>query len=168
MTPVIVEAERNSKSATGHKVKTTPRGWFWYVSRVVYHKTHMKDLEKKLYKHLKDRNWHNLRPVDLAKSIMIEGAELLELFQWENLSLEEIKKNKAKKEEIKSELADVLIYAIDMAVLLELDTEKIIRAKLAKTAKKYPAKLMKQNTDREPGTESAYWQIKKAYRQKKQ
>lgn len=52
----------------------------------------MKSLEKQIYQHLRARKWDNLRPADIAKSIMIEGAELLELFQWENLSLEEVKK----------------------------------------------------------------------------
>jgi NTP pyrophosphatase (non-canonical NTP hydrolase) len=126
----------------------------------------MKDLEKKVYKHLKERNWHNLRPSDLAKSIMIEGAELLELFQWENLELEEVKKNKEKMEEIRGELADVLIYALEMSVLLGLDTEKIILKKLAHAAKKYPAKLMRERT-KEPGTEDHYWRIKKEHRIKK-
>ncbi len=123
----------------------------------------MRGLEKKIYKHLKDRNWHNLRPSDVAKSIMIEGAELLEIFQWENLSLEEIKKNKEKMEEIKKELADVLIYAMEMSVLLNLNTEKIILKKIARVNKKYPAKLMRQTTG-EPGTESLYWKIKKEHR----
>jgi NTP pyrophosphatase (non-canonical NTP hydrolase) len=126
----------------------------------------MKKLEKKVYKHLKDRNWHHLRPSDLAKSIMIEGAELLELFQWENLSLEEIKKNKKKIEEIKDELADVFIYAFEMSVLLNLDTEKIIYRKLAWVNKKYPAKLMRERKN-EPGTESEYWRIKKEHRKNK-
>ena len=126
----------------------------------------MKDLEKKIYKHLKERNWHNLRPSDIAKSIMIEGAELLELFQWENLSLEDIKKDKRKIEEIKDELADVLIYAIEMSVLLNLDTEKIIKKKLSYVKKKYPAKLMRERT-KEPGTEDAYWKIKREHRNKK-
>ena len=125
----------------------------------------MKDLEQKILKHLKVRGWDNLRPSDLAKSIMIEGAELLELFQWENLPLADIKKNKEKMQDIKAELADVLIYALEMSVLLNLDTEKIIRTKLARAAKKYPAKLMKK-TKEEPGTESAYWKIKPEYRKK--
>ena len=125
----------------------------------------MKKLEKKIYKHLIERNWHHLRPSDLAKSIMIEGAELLELFQWENLSLEEIKKNKKKIEEIKNELADVLTYAFKMSVLLNLDTEKIIHRKLARVNKKYPAKLMR-NRIQEPGTENEYWRIKKEHRKR--
>ena len=123
----------------------------------------MKELEKQIYKYLKERDWHHLRPSDVAKSIMIEGAELLEIFQWENLSLEEVKEHKEKVEEIKKELADVLIYAIEMSVLLELDIEKIIRNKLAYVAKKYPAKLMRA-TKKEPGTKSQYWKIKKEYR----
>lgn len=125
----------------------------------------MKDFEKKVYKHLKDRNWHNLRPSDIAKSIMIEGAELLEIFQWENLPLEEIKKDKVKLEKIKGELADVLIYCFEMSVLLGLDTEKIKRKKLAYAGKKYPAKLMRVRTG-EPGTEDNYWRIKQEYRSK--
>jgi len=47
----------------------------------------MKKIENKIRNFLKERTWDDLRPSDLAKSIIIEGAELLELFQWENLSL---------------------------------------------------------------------------------
>ncbi|KAA0206129.1 hypothetical protein EDM68_03200 [Candidatus Uhrbacteria bacterium] len=122
----------------------------------------MKPLEQKILKHLRDRGWDKLRPADVAKSIMIEGAELLELFQWENLPLDEVKKDKAKIEEIKKELADVLIYSLEMSVLLGLDTEKIIRKKLALAQKKYPARLMKNNGGKEPGTESVYWKKKSA------
>jgi dCTP diphosphatase len=126
----------------------------------------MKELEKKIYKHLKERGWHNLRPSDLAKSIAIESGELLELFQWENKPLEEVKKNKEKVEKIGRELADVLTYALDLSVLLGLNTEKIINDHLAHVAKKYPAKLIKENSKDEPGTEDIYWKIKSEYRKK--
>lgn len=125
----------------------------------------MKDLEKKIYRHLKARNWDNLRPVDLAKSIMIEGAELLELFQWENLSLEEVKKDKDKISEIEKELADVMIYGLEMSVLLGLDAERIIRQKLARVVKKYPAKLMRKR-EKASRTSRHYLRIKKEYRSK--
>ena len=62
---------------------------------------------------------------------MIEGAELLEIFQWENLSLDEIKDDKEKVEEIKKELADILIYVIEMSVLLGFDTKKLIQKKVS-------------------------------------
>lgn len=124
----------------------------------------MKELEQRIYKYLKVRNWHNLLPADLAKSIMIEGAELLELFQWQNLPLEAVKADKEKLEEIKKELADVLIYSLEMSVLLGLDTEKIIRTKLALAEKKYPAKLMRERKNQESGGGDDYWKIKKAHR----
>ena len=126
----------------------------------------MEKLEEKIKKYLEERGWDNLRPSDIAKSIVIEGGELLELFQWENPSLEEVKRNKEKMKEIEKELADVLIYALDMSVLLGLNTEKIIHNKLAHIAKKYSAELMRKNNDREPGTDSEYLRIKKEYRKR--
>lgn len=99
---------------------------------------------------------------------MIEGAELLELFQWENRELEDIKTDFEKIEGIKKELADVLIYAIEMSVLLGLDTTDIINKKLDHAAKKYPAELMKKNAQKGSGSgaDSEYWRIKKEYRAK--
>jgi NTP pyrophosphatase (non-canonical NTP hydrolase) len=125
----------------------------------------MKDLEREIFKYLKERNWHKVRPSDVAKSITIEGAELLELFQWIDLTIAETKKNKAKMENIKDELADVLIYSMIMSVLLGLDTKKIIRDKLERTRTKYPAALMRKMSNRkDPGTERAYLKIKEEYR----
>ena len=128
----------------------------------------MRELEKRVKKHLKERGWDHLRPSDIAKSIMIEGAELLELFQWENRELEDIKKDIEKVEGIKKELADVLIYALEMSVLLELNTTEIINKKLDHIAKKYPAELMKKNVQQESGSGAnlEYWRIKEEYRRK--
>ena len=70
----------------------------------------MKKYEKHVRKYLEERDWDKLRPADLAKSISIEAAELLELFQWTNQSLAEVKKDKEKLEKIKHELADVLNF----------------------------------------------------------
>ncbi len=125
----------------------------------------MKELEKRILQYLKDREWDNLRPSDLAKSIMIEGAELLELFQWENRALDEVRKDKEKIEEIKKELADVMLYAIDMSVLLGLDTKKNILDKLAHVEKKYPPELVKKRSG-DSKTNSNYFRIKKEYRKK--
>jgi len=124
----------------------------------------MKNLETRVSKHLKARQWDKLLPVDLAKSIMIEGAELLEFFQWQNLTLEEVKRDKEKIAEIKKELADVLIYCLEMSVLLGLDTKKIINQKLTLVVKKYPAKLMKKRKHNAHIDE--YHRIKKEYRGK--
>jgi len=126
----------------------------------------MKELENKIKKHLEERGWDHLRPSDLAKSIMIEGAELLELFQWENPELEEVKQNSEKTEQVKKELADILIYALQTSVLLGFDTKEIINTKLDYVAKKYPAELMKKNAQKGAGsgTDAEYWKIKEQYR----
>ena len=123
----------------------------------------MKNTEQKILKHLQERGWDNLRPGDLAKSISIEASELLENFQWDNPTQEELKKNKVKLESVKSELADVLIYCFEFSILFGFDTEKIILKKLTQVNKKYPAKLMR-NRKGEAGTEDVYWKIKNEYR----
>ena len=94
-----------------------------------------KKIIKKIIKFRDDRNWsqyHN--PKDLAISISLEANELLELFQW-NSSKETVNNNL---DEIKEELADVLIYSILLSEKLNIDIEKIIENKLDKNAKKYP------------------------------
>jgi len=123
----------------------------------------MKKYEKRVKQYLKDRNWLKLRPADLAKSISIEAAELLELFQWDNFEAEEVKKDKENLEAIKKELADVMIYCLDMSIVLGLDTGKIIFDKLDKVEKKYPAHLFNKNNKKEI---KKYLEIKKEYRRK--
>ena len=126
------------------------------------------ELEDMIRGYLRERGWDKLRPSDLAKSIVIEGAELLELFQWDNPELKIVKQDKKKLGVISGELADVLIYCFDLAVLLDLDVSKIIIDKLNRVKKKYPAKLMKSNAKSGAGSgeDSEYWRIKKEYRRK--
>ncbi|MBM7580983.1 nucleotide pyrophosphohydrolase [Jeotgalibacillus terrae] len=84
-----------------------------------------------------ERNWgeaHN--PKDLAISLSIEASELLEDFQWKS-SEQAIEQNI---ENIKDEIADVMIYALTLSSVLELDVEEIIREKIKKNGIKYPAK----------------------------
>ena len=82
-----------------------------------------------------DRDWkqfHN--PKDLAISISLEAAELLEVFQW---SAEDVTCSD-KIEEIKEELADVVNYCVLMADTCGLDLDEIVQAKLKKNNEKYP------------------------------
>lgn len=123
----------------------------------------MKDFEQKVKTYLEERKWNKLRPSDLAKSIMIEGAELLEIFQWDNLSYEEIKADPVKMEKIRKELADVMVYCFDMSVILGIDTEDMLTAKLKKNAEKYPPHLFTKELEN-PGTEDIYWEIKEKQR----
>ena len=83
------------------------------------------------------RNWQQFHnPKDLAISISLEAAELLEVFQWTGADTQADTKEKMDK--IKEELADVLIYSLMMAHDLDLDVLQIIQDKLAVNEKKYP------------------------------
>ena len=87
------------------------------------------ELLEALRQFVAERNWQQFHtPENLAKSISIESAELLELFQWSEPS--DI-------DEIKDELADVLTYCILLADKYDLDIEKIVLEKLEKTKAKY-------------------------------
>lgn len=120
----------------------------------------MKTAQEKVTAYMKARGWDKAKPGDIAKSIVIEAAELLEHFQWNNAEVAELKKNKEKFLELQKELADVFIYALDLTIVLGLDAEKIIGSKLAAVKKKYPTKVIKGNRDE-------YYKIKEAYRAKK-
>lgn len=96
----------------------------------------LKEFEERIKKFNKDRDWDQFHsPVNMAKSISIEDAELLECFQWsnENFNLEDVK----------DELADVMNYCIQMSHVLNVDIVDILNAKLDKTEKKYPIEKAK-------------------------
>lgn len=98
------------------------------------------DIMDKVNKFRKDRDWlqfHNEK--DLAISISLEAAELLEIFQWKTPE----EATEASLEHLKEELADVLIYAHMLADNLDLDIEEIMEEKLVKNAKKYPIEKSK-------------------------
>jgi dCTP diphosphatase len=127
----------------------------------------MKKYEDAIREYLAERKWDQLRPGDISKSISIEAAELLELFQWINPTLEEVKNNPDTIAMIKGELADVLIYCLDMSVLLGLDTGELILEKLEKAKQKYPAEHFKdRDVSQDPGSEDIYWKIKNDSRMK--
>ena len=88
-----------------------------------------------------DRDWDQFHtPANLAKSISIEANELLECFQWsdENYNIENVKE----------ELADVLVYCRNMLDKLELDEDEIINAKMTKNERKYPIEKARGRSDK--------------------
>ncbi len=90
-----------------------------------------KKLIERIKKFTKDRNWSQFHTGEnLAKSINIEAAELLELYQWNN--------EPKNLEDLKDELADVLIYSIMLADKYDFDVIEIMNEKLSKNEKKYP------------------------------
>ena len=102
-------------------------------------------LKDKINKFIIDRDWGKYHsPKNLAMSLAIEAAELMEKFQW--LTTEEshqYTKNKKKLKAIEEEIADIAIYVIDFCNLFNIDLSKAIIDKLKKNAKKYPVSLAK-------------------------
>ena len=103
-------------------------------------------LQDRISNFCKEREWDKFHsPKNLAISICIEAAELLENFQWDkdNLEIED-----KKKERISQEIADVLIYSIRLCEVLDLDPIKISNNKIDKNGEKYPVNLSKGISDK--------------------
>lgn len=97
----------------------------------------MEELKREIIKFQKERDWKKFHtPENLAKSISIESAELLEHFQWGK---------EYDVDEVADELADVLNYCILMADALDLDIKEIVLNKMDKNAIKYPVDKARGN-----------------------
>lgn len=119
--------------------------FIFVIEKLSKERQRLNNLEKKINEFRDERNWrqfHNEK--DLAISISLEAAELLELFQW-NTSEETIQ---TKQSEIEDELADVLIYSIMFASNLNLNVEEIILNKLKKNNEKYPVEKSKDSKEK--------------------
>ena len=92
-----------------------------------------------------DRDWkqfHN--PKDLAISISLEAAELLEVFQWSGKDVV----CADKKDKVAEELADVLVYCTLMADACGLNMDEIVQKKMEVNNKKYPIEKAKGKSDK--------------------
>ena len=83
-----------------------------------------------------DRDWDQFHsPAKLAKSIVIEAAELLECFQWSDEGFN--------MQHVKEELADVLVYSQNLLDKLGLDADEIVNMKMSQNEAKYPVEKSK-------------------------
>jgi dCTP diphosphatase len=123
----------------------------------------MLHIQEKVKAYLDERGWNKLKPADLAKSVMIEGAELLEHFQWNDYTPQEIDADQTLKAEIQKEMADVMIYCTELAIRLDIDIEEAMIQKLEHNAKKYPADEVRKHNG-EKTRDSFYLKTKMAYR----
>ena len=119
-------------------------------------RTTIRELKKLVDTFRQERDWgKHHTPKNLAVSIAIEAAELLEHFQWEE--------KKQNKKELEKELADIIIYCLFFAVSNKIDLAKAVETKMEYNSKKYPAKVFKNKKDHLKD----YWQIKKKHRNEK-
>ncbi|MCW3974910.1 MAG: nucleotide pyrophosphohydrolase [Candidatus Bathyarchaeota archaeon] len=102
--------------------------------------TTIKDLKLIVKEFVQKRNWQIFHtPRNLAESISIESAELLEIFQWfSREDCSKIKHDLARRERMREELADVLIYSLSLSNIMGIDITETIRDKLTKNENRYP------------------------------
>ena len=100
-----------------------------------------KETLERVRRFTEDRDWDQFHtPECLAKSIVIEAAELLECFQWdgENFNLQHVKE----------ELADVMVYSQNLLDKLGLDADEIINMKMTMNEAKYPVEKARGKADK--------------------
>ncbi|MCK4366645.1 MAG: nucleotide pyrophosphohydrolase [Thermoplasmata archaeon] len=86
------------------------------------------------------QKYHN--PKDLAISLSLESAELLEIFQWKDR--QEIDRGMSElMGGIEEELADIAIYMLSFCIALDIDLSKIVTDKVKRNEEKYPADMYK-------------------------
>ena len=92
----------------------------------------------RIRKFSEDRDWDQFHgPANLAKSIVIEAAELLECFQWSDTDFD--------LQHVKEELADVIVYSQNLLDKLDLDADEIVNMKMAQNEAKYPVEKARGN-----------------------
>ncbi|MCQ2493908.1 MAG: nucleotide pyrophosphohydrolase [Lachnospiraceae bacterium] len=95
----------------------------------------------RIRKFSEDRDWEQFHtPANLAKSLVIEAAELLECFQWSD--------NEYDLQHVKEELADVMVYSQNLLDRLGLDADEIINMKMDQNEAKYPVEKAKGKSEK--------------------
>ena len=96
----------------------------------------------------RERDWEQFHsPKNLATALSVEAAELLEHFQW--LTDEQSRTlDDAKRTAVGEELADVLLYLLQLADKLDIDPLQAAERKLRLNAEKYPADRARGRSDK--------------------
>jgi len=108
----------------------------------------MKELMQKLREFAKERDWEQFHsPKNLAMALSVEVGEIVEIFQW--LTQDESRSLPPEKiEQVKEEIADVMIFLTNLADKLGIDPLDAAKTKIEKNKYKYPIKLAKGKADK--------------------
>ena len=100
--------------------------------------TTIEQLKEEIGKFVQERDWDQFHtPKNLSMALMVEAAELAEIFTWvhSDKSRQELEK---KRRDVENELADVLMDVLCLARACNIDLSGAFGHKLAETRKKYP------------------------------
>jgi NTP pyrophosphatase (non-canonical NTP hydrolase) len=120
------------------KVHSRPPEWATHATLATMD---IEQLQKRLRDFAAARQWQPYQtPKNLAMAMVVEAAELVEIFQWltpeQSLAL---KDDAARHQHLGEEIADVMLYLLQIADQSGVDVEAAIERKLAMNALKYPA-----------------------------
>jgi NTP pyrophosphatase (non-canonical NTP hydrolase) len=104
-------------------------------------------LQETLARFARERDWEPFHsPKNLAMALTGEVGELVELFQWLSEDASRgVARDPATARAVRDELADVLLYLVRLATVLEVDLDEAVRSKLATNERKYPAESARGN-----------------------
>jgi dCTP diphosphatase len=106
--------------------------------------TTIQTLKEVVSKFVKEREWERFHtPRNIAESISIESAELLEIFQWSNGNESPIIHDDESRIRLEEELADVLTYCFSLANVTGIDVTNALLKKIKKNESKYPVEKYK-------------------------
>ena len=106
----------------------------------------IESLSAELRKFAAERDWEKFHsPKNLASALVVEAAELLEIFQWmkesESMNLDQPTLNK-----VKEEIADIQIYLLRISDVIGIGIAEAVQSKIKKNAAKYPIDKAKGNS----------------------
>ena len=120
------------------------------ISRFTDQTTTMAQLRRQMAEFVAARAWGKYhRPKNLAMSLAIEAAELMEHFQWlDHAAADMLLKQPACRREVADEMADVLAFLLSLANATGIDLADAFGRKMAKNERKYPAAKVRGHYER--------------------
>ena len=110
-------------------------------------------LKRRMAGFISDRDWGKYhRPKNLAMSLAVEAAELMEHFQWaDHDEADRLMKDDAVRAKVADEIADILAFLLSLANCMGIDLASTFEAKMARNEAKYPADRVRGHYERPPG-----------------
>ena len=100
-------------------------------------------LKSRVSEFIEEREWGKYHtPKNIAESIVIEASELLQIFQWIN-NVDSLNYGLENRDKVEEELADIIIYCLSMANVLNINLTRAVLNKLEKNRRKYPVEKFK-------------------------
>lgn len=108
-------------------------------------RTTVSELRRIVRRFIEERDWMQFHsPKNIAMSIAIEAAELMEHFQWTFAAKPEEKHLGMDRTKIEDEIADIAVYVLDFCEVMGIDLSGAVRRKMIQNRKKYPAAQVRE------------------------